>query len=157
MTDRRTGIQAGQGGAAGVGEEVQHRDGPSRAPDQGTEQIPVDRLLMEQAGVLEAGRGNFEGQLPVLNLPALGKFGEVFPLTAAFAGAVIMGIGAASLAVPGSVPDDLRVRADEGHLSPALQLFSVRGIQQGVVLPIGCNAHTGTPLYNISCAVHIPA
>mgnify|MGYP007061159274 CR=1 FL=1 len=70
MADGSTGSGASQRSAAGVAEEVQHLHRAVRGADLLLVPRPVDRLLREHAGVLEAGGADDEGQL-ILPSPQL--------------------------------------------------------------------------------------
>ena len=74
--------------------------------------------------MLKAERLETESKVFVMDTPVVGKI-KKFPLTAALFAAVIVCVGTAPSPVPGSVPDDLRIRPDQAVLAPSLQLFSL--------------------------------
>ena len=141
MAHRGARRGAGQGGPAGIGKKIQHPDGPPGFLDLLPEEIPVDRLLREQPGVLKAGWADLEFQIPVADGPELGVAAVDLPAAAARRGAVIPGIGLLPFRALFRPPNDLRVRPDEDGITPPLQLFSAAGIQDLKVLPLVCDAH----------------
>ena len=123
----RPGAPGGQGRGSCVGKEVEDLDPSSRcgsALNDGAEPVPVDCLLGEEAGVLETEGLEPEGEVSVADRPLLGKVHE-FPLPAAFAAAVVMGVRLIPDLSPGRLPNDLRIRTDQLIASPQFQLFSV--------------------------------
>ena len=114
MGDRGTGRKARQRGAARVAKEVQHADRPAGRADLFLIPRPVDGLLRKDAGVLEAGGADDQGQVVPVDLPLLGQPFVVIPLPAALGGAVVDGISVCpQRAGFGIFPDDLRVRSDQ--------------------------------------------
>ena len=81
------------------------------------------------------------------NLPLLGK-GEKLPVSAACLGAVIMAV---QLLPEGillfALPDDLRIRTAKDILSPPLELFAPRAVNDLIVFPVFCNEHESPPKY----------
>ena len=134
MADRCPGRGAGQGGPAGVAEQVQHPDGPARGPDLAPVPGPVHRLLGEHAGVLEAGGADDQGQ-PVLpfaavDLPALGQGAAVLPAAPALVGAVVHGVGPGPEGALGlALPDHLGVGPDQQGRPPPFQPVAPGGVQ----------------------------
>ena len=63
MADGSARRRTGQRCAAGVAEEVQNFNGPACGADLPGVPGPVDGLLREDAGVLETGGADDEGQL----------------------------------------------------------------------------------------------
>ena len=150
MADGSTGSGTGQRSAAGVAEEVQHLHRAVRGADLLLVPRPVDRLLREHAGVLEAGGADDEGQLILPfstgDLPLFGQTAAVLPLAAALIGAVVNGVRLGPEgALLGRLPHHLRVRPDKQRLAPAFQSVAVGGIQQLVVFPCICRAHMRPP------------
>ena len=143
----RAGCGAGHGGAAGVGEQVEHADLSVGAGDLLHHEIPVGRLLGEEPGVLEAGRADLEAELAVTNVPAFRQLFQVFPVSAAFGGTMIAGMGlqpeAAFLC---DRPQRQRVGAPQDDVLPAFELFSVSGIDAFVIFPAGCDLIHGVSL-----------
>ena len=140
VADAGPRLGAGHRGPAGVGEQVQHPDGPPGVPDLLHGEIPVHRLFRKQARVLEVHGLHLEGQVPVADLPAL-RQGLLLPVAAAGLAAEIPGVGPLPGGVlPGAVPDGLGVRPHQVLLSPALQLLSPAAVQQLIVLP--CSARS---------------
>ena len=145
-----------QGGAAGIGEEVQHLRRPAGLldplPDQAGAEVPVHCLLRKDAGVLE-GKGlqvkmnlsfGFAGKNVIRDAPLFGKI-EEFPLSASLLGTVIVGVGALpARQAPLCVPDHLGVRPHQLIGAPALQLFSGGGVQHLIVFPSVCDPHVFT-------------
>ena len=147
MADGSTGSGASQRSAAGVAEEVQHLYRAVRGADLLLVPRPVDRLLREHAGVLEAGGADDKGELilplAAADLPLFRQTAAVLPLAAALIGAVVDGICLCPQgALLGGLPHHLRVGADEQSFSPAFQPVAVGGIQQLVVFPSICRAHS---------------
>ena len=141
MAHRGARCGTGQSGSARVGKKIQHPDRPPGFLDLLPEEIPVDRLLREQPGVLKAGWADLEFQIPVADGPELGVAAIDLPAAAARRGAVVPGIGFLPLGALFRPPNDLRVRPDEDGITPPLQLFSAAGIQDLKILPLVCDAH----------------
>ena len=147
MADGGTRRRAGQRGTTGVAEQVQHLHGAAGGANFLLVPGPVDGLLREHAGVLEAGGADDEGELilalAAADLPLFGQAALVFPLAAALIGAVVHRIRLGpQRALLGGLPHHLRVRADENGLAPALQPVALGGIQQFIVFPGICRAHS---------------
>ena len=141
VADRRARSGCRKGGTAGVGEEVQNIDRTACAADLFHNKIPVDRLLGEQAGVLERHGLELEGQLLIRDRPLLGQAANL-PLTAARRRAMIDRV----CAVPepvflGARPDGLGVGTLQEFVTPALELFPAAAVQYLVVRPLVCNPH----------------
>ena len=150
MADGGTCRRTGQRGTAGVAEQVQHLYRAACGTDFFCVPCPVDSLLREHAGVLEAGGADDESELilalAAADLPLFGQTALVLPLAAALIGAVINSICLCPQgALLGRFPHHLRVRADEDGLTPALQTVAVGGIQQFIVFPGICRAHSVLP------------
>ena len=96
MADGGPGSGAGQRGTAGVAEQVQHLHRATGGADLLLVPGPVDGLLREHTGVLEAGGAHNEGEPVVpfaaVDLPLFGQAALVLPLAAALIGAVVYGI-----------------------------------------------------------------
>ena len=154
MADGGTCRRTGQRSTAGVAEQVQHLYRAACGTDLFGVPCPVDSLLREHAGVLEAGGADDEGELilalAAANLPLFGQTALVLPLAAALIGAVVHRI---CLCPQGALlrrfPHHLRVRADEDGLPPALQTVAVGGIQQFVIFPGICRAHGVLPSFTV--------
>ena len=128
MCDSRACLCCCKGGTACVGEEIQHLDRAAGISDFFREPVPVSGLLREKAGVLEAEGLELEGELLVVDAPLLWKV-KKFPLSATLLAAVIMAVRMLpAVLLSWCIPDDLRVRAHEQVIAPALQLFSAGGI-----------------------------
>ena len=150
MADGSARRRAGQRCTAGVAEEVQNFNGPACGADLPGVPGPVDGLLREDAGVLEAGGADDKGQfiLPFStgDLPLFGQTAAVLPLASALIGAVVNGVRLGPEgALLGRLPHHLRVRPDKQRLAPAFQPVAVGGIQQLVVFPCICRAHMRPP------------
>ena len=150
MADSSARSGTGQRCAAGVAKQVQHLDRAACRTDLSGVPGPVDSLLREHAGVLEAGGADDEGQLVLAltagDLPLFRQTAAVLPLTAALIGAVVDGIGLGpERALLLGFPHHLRVGPDEDGLSPALQAVAAGGIQQLVIFPTICRAHKRPP------------
>ena len=142
MADARAGLQTGDGRAAGVGKEVQHRDRAARVLDLFARPVPIHGLLGEEPRVLEVHGLHVEGEIFILHVPALGQAALV-PLPAAgFAAGVPPGGALPAWVVPRRLPDGLRVRAHEGIVPPALQLLAARAVDQLIILPVRRNPHS---------------
>ena len=85
--------------------------------------------------MLKAGGADVEGQILVLDGPALRQARQKLPLAATLFGAVVMGLRLAPQLRIRLGPNGLRVRPAQDHIAPALQLFAVAGIQHFVVYP----------------------
>ena len=135
MADLSPGLGAGHGGRPGVAEEVQHIYGPTRRAYLGHGPVPVAGLLREKPGVLEVHGLYIKSQLPVAYLPVLRQLALVptaaSGLAAAVAGVPVVPVGVA----PGGVPYGLGVRAHQIETAPALQLFTLRAVDELKVLP----------------------
>ena len=127
---------------SGVCKQVQYFDISSRFDgflNNRREPVPVRRLLRKKSRVLERERLQMKRQRffdgsRVLNGPLLRQI-EEFPLSAAFAAAVIMCVRMLPRLSVTRLPDDLRVRPDQHILSPALELLAVRGVHHFIFLP----------------------
>ena len=143
MGHARPGRGTGEGGAAGIPEQVKHPDRPAGSPDEDGHPLPVDGLFREQAGMLEAHGFETEPQprktqlrSVVSDLPHVGQRAQPFPMAAARPRAVITGMSFLPERVgPGGIPQDLRVGADEEDLPPPLQTLTGRAVNQLVILP----------------------
>ena len=147
MADGSTGSGTGQRSAAGVAKQVQHLHRAVCGADLLLVPRPVDRLFREHAGVLEAGGADDKGELilplAAADLPLFRQTAAVLPLAAALIGAVVDGICLCPQgALLGGLPHHLRVGADEQSFSPAFQPVAVGGIQQLIVFPSICRAHS---------------
>ena len=101
----------------------------------------LERLLGEQAGVLEAHRLELKRQVAVMNGPLLRQLAN-FPFAAARVRAVINCIRAVpDLAVLVSRPDGLRVRTLKNLISPSFDFFSAAAVEYGVVFPVIRDPH----------------
>ena len=73
------------------------------------------------------------------------KMGK-FPFASAFAAPVIITIPLFPARMPLlRAPNHLGIRPDQEIISPALQLFSVRGVQNRVIFPVICSPHVILP------------
>ena len=141
MADLRPRGEAGGGGGPGVGEEVQHLDGPPRSPDHALGPVPVRGLLREDAGVLEAHGLHPEAELPVPDDPAR-RQAVFLPRPAAGRAAPVGGVRPVPPGIgAGGVPDGLGVRAQEELVAPALQLLAPGGVQKLIVFPAITDPH----------------
>ena len=134
--------------AAGIGKQVQHPHRPTGAGHLFPDEIPVGRLLRENAGMLEIHGFDVKGQVVLIaNLPPLGQ-GIFRPVAAAGIGADIAGIVLLPLGSPaGGIPDYLGIRTHQDMTAPAFQPFAAGGIEHLIVLPfIGNPQHVFTPL-----------
>ena len=76
-----------------------------------------------------------------MNLPLMGQIKE-FPFPAALFTAVIVPVWLLPfLLCLRRVPDDLRIRADQKIIPPALQLFPYGTIYDLLIFPVICNPH----------------
>ena len=115
---------AGHGGAAGVGEQVQHPDGASRLADLLHGEVPVGSLLRKQPCVLEVHGLHLEPQAFIGDGPAFRQL-VLVPVAAAGGGTGVAGVGGLPAPVAAvRIPDGLRVGTHQYLLIPALQLFS---------------------------------
>ncbi|SBW07403.1 hypothetical protein KL86CLO1_12297 [uncultured Eubacteriales bacterium] len=143
MADLGSRGGAGHRGGAGVGEEVEHPDGPARTFDLARGKIPVGGLLGEKAGVLKIHGLDVEGQAPVPHRPAL-RGALDLPLAAPGGGAGVPGIGLLPPPVGAlGLPDGLRVGTYQRVLPPALQLFPAAAVDELIILPLIGNPHIG--------------
>ena len=141
MADRCARVCRSERRAAGVGEQVEHIDGTARAADHAVDEIPVGRLLGEQAGVLEAHGLELEGQLAVMDRPLLGQTADL-PFAAARVRAVVDGVRPVPCAAAlGARPDGLRVRAHQHLIAPALDFLAAAAVKHGIVLPVVRDPH----------------
>ena len=157
---RDMGARGGGGncGAARVGKKIQHlyRALLQNAflppalpflPDLFCAPVPVYRLLRKETGVFETERLQMEGQIPVVDAPLPGKI-EKLPFAASPAAPVVMRIGMfPPLVLVFCGPDYLRIRADQKKAAPTLQLFSLRRIQNLIILPLIRKPHIRNPFY----------
>ena len=128
VCDSRACLGCCKGGTACVGEEIQHLDRAAGIFDFFREPVPVCGLLREKTGVLEAEGLELEGKLLVVDAPLLWKIKKL-PLSATLLAAVIMAVRMLpAVLLSWRIPDDLRIRAHEQVIAPALQLFSTGGI-----------------------------
>ena len=146
MTDARTRRRTGQRRAARVGKEVQRVDGPPGAADGLHDEIPVCRLLREDARMLEVHRLDVERQLAIFHLPVL-RQAQICPLAAAGRRP-----GVARVILPPErivlrrVPDHLRIWTHKDIFAPAFELFAAGGIKDLIVLPSISQPHTVSPV-----------
>ena len=143
MRDRCARAGRGQCRTAGVGKQVQHLDRAVRllrlrVTDDLREPRPVHRLLREEPGVLEAERLQQERQVQrvVADAPLLRQVEEL-PLAASAVAPVVVRIRLP----PPRVrflrgPDNLRIRAHQDIVAPALQFLPARRIEHGIFLPL---------------------
>ena len=129
------GLGAGAGGAAGVGEQVQHPGGLAMALFPGLQpvghEVPVHRLLREQARMLEARGPDDEGEAPVADGPAFGKLLLELPVAAAGLGPIVHCVRP----VLAHGPHGLGVGPEQHEAAPALQLVAVARVQYLEILP----------------------
>ena len=144
MADGSPRGSGGQGGAAGIGKQVEHADGPAGGADLFPDEVPVGGLLGEDAGVLEAHGLDVEGQLLIMDGPVLGQLANL-PVTAAGLAAVIDGVGLLPQGAALRLPDGLRVGPHQDLLSPALQPAAAAAVQQLIVLPMVRCPHNFVP------------
>ena len=97
---------------------------------------PVGRLLRKQARVLEARRAHVEFQPVQTDGPLIRQFFPEIPMPAAGLGAGIGGLRLLPQLGPGLGPDHLRVGTDQKIFPPPLQLFTLRGVQHLIILPL---------------------
>ena len=143
MAHGRTCLGAGHGGAAGIGEQIQHADGTAGMADLLHGEVPVGGLFGEQPRVLEVHGLDLEGQLLIADGPALRQF-LLIPVAAAGRRAAVAGVGRAPTAVAAlTLPDGLRIGTHQYLLTPALQLLAAAAIQQLIILPTICYPHKG--------------
>ena len=123
--DTGPGLGGRQGGAAGVGKEVEDLNWPSGLPYPPAEPIPVGGLLREQPCVLKAEGLQVECKPFVTNGPLFRQI-KKFPLAPAFAAAVVVAVHVfpAFMALRG-IPDNLRVRPDQQISAPSFQFFAL--------------------------------
>src|SRR5690606_10126482 len=130
----------GAGGRAGVAEEVEHVDlaaGGAGGLDAGGAPFPVDGLLGEETGVLEAGGRDAEGQPErlIANGPVVGQGTLEFPTAAALVAAVVEAVPVFPRGAAAFGPDDLRVGTHEGVRAPTFLFHAVAAVEQLVVFP----------------------
>ena len=143
------GRSGSQCGAPCIGEEVQHLDRASGLPYLFGKPVPVGCLLREEACVHKAEGLQVKGQAFVTDGPLGGEVKEL-PLPASLFAAVVVGVAfSPALQCLWSVPDDLRVRADQEIVAPALQLFSSAAVQHLVILPVVSYPHISQPRFFI--------
>ena len=135
MANLGPGLEAGHGGPAGVGKEVEHLNGPSGLPNQSGHPVPIGSLLRKQPRMLKARGPNQKAQRAIGDGPGFRNLLKHFPLTAAALAAVVMGVGLFPRLGPFRRPNHLRVRPAQEHLAPALQLLAAAHVQHGVILP----------------------
>ena len=148
MGDACAGAGCRQGGAAGVGKEIQHFGrfaGAFRLPAQKQgEPVPVDGLLRKKAGVLKAEGLQAKGELlsgsflrrragkilfgagaqAVGDAPFVRQVKKL-PFAAAPGASVIMSVFVfPALMAAGSVPDDLGIRSYQNIIAPSFQFFT---------------------------------
>ena len=119
----------------GVGEQVQH---PGRVPmglfpclQTIGHEVPVHRLLREQARVLEARGPDDEGEALIADEPALGQLLLELPVAAAGLGPKVHRVRL--VLVHG--PHGLGVGPEQHEAAPALQLVAVACVQYFEILP----------------------
>ena len=141
VSDVRSGSGSRKSGSSGVGKQVQHLDRASGGTDFFRKPVPVCRLFREESRMFKAERLQIKGQIPVMDLPLLRK-AEEFPFSAAFFTSVIMCVWMIPPAVClFSIPDYLRVRADQDVITPAFQLFPAGTVYDFIIFPTICNPH----------------
>ena len=134
MADRCPGGGAGQGGPAGVAEQVQHPQILAAAlPQLLRHPDPVGRLLREKPRMLEARGPHAERKRTIADHPAFGKAAHEFPMPAAGGGAHIICIHIGC--IPRHGPNGLRVGPKQRYAAPALELVASAGIEHGKVFP----------------------
>ena len=141
MADRSAGRRRGERRAARVGKQVEHADGAAGRADLAHDEVPVDRLLGEQAGVLKRHGLELEGQFLIRDGPLFGQAADL-PLAAAGGRAVIDRV----CPVPdpvllGAGPDGLGVGAPQDLVAPALELLPAAAVKHLIVCPCICNPH----------------
>ena len=108
----------------------------SGAADGIRDEIPVHRLLREDAGVLEVHGLDQKGQIPVSQSPVL-RQAVGAPMAAARVGA---GVASVVMLPAGvvfwGIPNDLGVWSNQDIVPPALQLFALGGVQQFILRPL---------------------
>ena len=141
MGDGSSGSRCGKRGAAGIGEQIQHLDGPSGLSDFFGKPVPVNRLFREKPGMLKAKGLQLKGQGAVTDAPLLGQI-EKFPFAAALFAPVVMSVSFAPADFRfRCVPDDLGIGAYQNIASPALKLLSGGTVYYLIILPMLCNPH----------------
>ena len=124
-----------------VGKKIQYFDRTSCIADLVTKPVPVDCLLRKQSGMLEAEWFQVEGEMFIMEIPLLRKIKKL-PFAAALFAAVIMCVHVfPAPAYLWGIPDNLRIRTDQGVFAPALQLFTTGSINYFVFFPVICNPH----------------
>ena len=138
----RPRLEAGDGGGAGVAEEVQDAHVPSGLPDLFHGPVPVRSLLRKKAGVLEVHGLDVEAELPIADLPGRWQTSLVPAAAAGFA-AAIAGVPVVPVGVAARrLPDGLGVGADEIIVSPALQLLPPGAVQHFKIFPLIGDPHS---------------
>ncbi len=127
--------------AASVSKEIEHFDRSARVLNQSCHPVPVDRLLGEQAGMLEAGGLDVEFQIFIVDRPLFRQLFLKLPFAAALIRAMIMCIHPIPFCRALHRPDRLRIGTAQYHAAPALQLFAASGIDDLIILPSVCNKH----------------
>ena len=143
MADRCPRFCRRDGGAARIGEQIQNTDRASRALDQGATEIPVRRLLGKETRMLESHRFDAEGQVTIGDVPRLGET-VLVPRAATRMTAGITCVGMTPERVfLFAFPNDLRVGTYEAVFPPQFEFFTVRGIDDGIILPLIADPHDG--------------
>ena len=146
MAHGRPRRRAGDGGPAGVGEQVEH---VHRAPgllNPLPGKVPVCRLLGKHAGMLEVHQPHVKGEIPVAHLPPLGDV-PALPLPAAGVGPGVPGVRPfPALVGAGGIPDSLGVGPHQQLVPPAPQLFPPAALQQPIIRPCPRCPHGAHPL-----------
>ena len=146
MADRSARFGTSQSGTTGVRKQIEHLHRPVRSADLPSHKVPVYRLLRKQSRMFKSGRANLKGQPPVSDFPFFLNQGSILPAAAARIGADISGIRLFPGRVRfGSIPDNLRVRSDQQHISPPFQLFPFGSIDDFIVFPLVGNSHNQPP------------
>ena len=128
MGDGGSRFCRGQSGSACVGEKIQHPQRPLFLPYLIGKPVPVYRLLGKQAGVLELKRFYMELQITIADGPFFRQTGK-FPAAAAACAAEVVAVRTLPSGVLFiRVPDDLRVRSDQGIIAPPFQLLDRKSV-----------------------------
>jgi hypothetical protein len=136
--DVGAGLGCGQGGQAGVAEEVEHAQGMAGRARLAGDPVPVDGVLWKDAHLARLAGLNGEAQRIVAHFP-LGRYGTaLLPAALLHAGRLEDCAGGVPVGTrQGRRPRSLRLRPDQRHRPEALQLAAVAAVQQLVVLPGG--------------------
>ena len=135
----RPDLPCGEAGAARVRKQVEE---PLTFAEVGRDEFPVVRLLGEEADVLELGHLQLKGQIQsfasVPNRPPLGGAGRGAPFAVRASRRLERGVGGVpQRRVSGRLPQSERVGPHRRHLPKPLQPFSVAGVKQRILAPMG--------------------